>query len=237
MKHMTYVEKLAAIRRLMEQEQIDAYLIPSSDPHISEYLPDRYKCIAWTAGFTGSAGTLAITQSFAGLWTDSRYFVQAGYQLAGSGYELVKLKVQHAAEYADWLAENLPPRAVVAFDGWLMSASLAMAVRKPLLAAGMGIKGDVDLLSPLWLDRPALPKAPVYLLEDTITGESTACKLARLRVEMAKCHADAHFISSLDDIAWLLNMRGSDVVCNPVALAFVLVTNDTATLFVDREKL
>lgn len=234
---MTYAEKLVALRGLMRQKKIDAYLVPSSDPHISEYLPDRYKCIAWASGFTGSAGTLVITQSFAGLWTDSRYFVQAREQLAGSGYELVKLKFQHAAEYADWLAENLPPQAVVAFDGWLLSASLAMAVRKPLRAAGMGIKEDVDLLSPLWLDRPALPKAPVYLLEDAITGESTASKLVRLRIEMARCHADAHFISSLDDIAWLLNMRGSDVICNPVALAFVLVTNDTATLFVDQEKL
>src|SRR5690606_7715611 len=150
MKHMTYVEKLAAIRRLMEQEQIDAYLIPSSDPHLSEYLPDRYKCIAWTSGFTGSAGTLAITQSFAGLWTDSRYFVQACEQLADSGYEVVKLNVQHAAEHADWLAANLPEGATVAFDGWLMSAALAAAVRKPLTAAGVAVQEDVDLLSPLW---------------------------------------------------------------------------------------
>ncbi len=234
---MTYVEKLAAIRNLMEQERVDAYLIPSSDPHVSEYLPDRYKCIAWASGFTGSAGTLVITQSFAGLWTDSRYFVQAREQLEGSGYELVKLKVQHAAEYAGWLAESLSAGSTVAFDGWLMSESLAVSVRNPLLAAGVNVREDVDLLAPLWLDRPALPKAPVYLLEDRITGESTASKLARLRIEMAKYHADAHFISSLDDIAWLLNMRGSDVVCNPVALAFALVTNDTATLFIDEEKL
>lgn len=234
---MTHAEKLAALRSLMRQKHIGAYIIPSSDPHISEYLPDRYKCIAWASGFTGSAGTLAITQSFAGLWTDSRYFVQAGEQLVGSGYELVKLKVQHAAEYADWLAENLPAGSTVAFDGWLMSASLAATVRKPLETAGIGVREDVDLLTPLWFDRPSLPKAPVYLLEDAITGESTVSKLARLRAEMAKHHAGAHFISSLDDIAWLLNMRGSDVVCNPVALAFVLVSNDTATLFIDEAKL
>ena len=149
---MTYLEKLAAIRHLMKQEQIDAYLIPSSDPHISEYLPDRYKCIAWVSGFTGSAGTLAITQSFAGLWTDSRYFVQASEQLVDSGFELVKLKVQHAAEYADWLAANLPAGATVAFDGWLMSASSAAAVRKPLIAVGVEVREDVDLLTPLWSD-------------------------------------------------------------------------------------
>ena len=234
---MTYAEKLAAIRSLMEQRGIDAYIIPSSDPHISEYLPDRYKCMAWASGFTGSAGTLAITQSFAGLWTDSRYFVQAREQLAGSGYELVPLQVQHAPEYADWLAEHLPSGAIVGFDNWLMSVSSAAVIRKPLLAAGMGVREAVDLLTSLWIDRPALPRQPAYLLDEGITGESTVSKLKRLRAEMARNHADAHFISSLDDIAWLLNMRGSDVVCNPVALAFVLVTNDTTTLFIDQEKL
>jgi len=234
---MTYLEKLAAIRHLMKQEQIDAYLIPSSDPHISEYLPDRYKCIAWVSGFTGSAGTLAITQSFAGLWTDSRYFVQASEQLVDSGFELVKLKVQHAAEYADWLAANLPAGATVAFDGWLMSASSAAAVRKPLIAVGVELREDTDLLTPLWTDRPALPESPAYLLGEAITGETTISKLTRLRAEIVRNHADAHFISSLDDVAWLLNIRGNDVVCNPVVLAFVLVTSETATLFIDRAKL
>ena len=234
---MTHTEKLAAIRSMMEQQHIDAYIIPSSDPHIGEYLPDRYKCIAWASGFTGSAGTLAITSSFAGLWTDARYFVQAREQLAGTGYELVKLNVQHAAEYADWLAANLPAGATVAFDGWLMSAASAAAVRKPLLAAGVTVLEDVDLLTPLWDDRPALPENPAYLLDEAITGESTVAKLARLRADLRKHHADAHFVSSLDDVAWLLNMRGSDVMCNPVVLAFVLVTENAATLFIDRAKL
>src|SRR5690606_20428968 len=183
------------------------------------------------------AGTLAITPSFAGLWTDSRYFVQAREQLADSGYELVQLKVQHAAEYADWLAGNLPRGATVAFDGWLLSASLAASVRKPLLAAGVTVLEDVDLLAPLWVDRPSLPENAAYLLDEKTTGESTVSKLGRLRTEMKRHHAGAHFISSLDDIAWLLNMRGSDVVCNPVALAFVLVTENTATLFIDQAKL
>ncbi len=234
---MTYAEKLAAIRGLMEQERIDAYIIPSSDPHIGEYLPDRYRCIAWASGFTGSAGTLAITQAFAGLWTDSRYFVQANEQLADSGYELVKLKVQHAAEYADWLAGTLPAGATVAFDGWLMPASAAAAVREPLVAAGVGVREDVDLLTPLWRGRPPLPESPAFLLDEATTGESTVSKLSRLRTELVRRHADAHLISSLDDVAWLLNMRGSDVVCNPVVLAFVLVTNDRATLYIDRVKL
>ena len=234
---MTYAQKLSAIRGLMKQQDIDAYIIPLSDPHISEYLPDHYKCVAWASGFTGSAGTLAITQSFAGLWTDSRYFVQAREQLAGSGYELVKLTVQTAPEYANWLTENLPKNALVGFDDRLVSVSLAKAIRGLLISAGMDVREDIDFLTPLWLDRPALPKEPVYLLEEATTGETAGSKLNRLRVEMAKNHAEAHLISSLDDVAWLLNMRGSDVVCNPVALAFVLVTTDSAVLFIDPEKL
>ncbi|SKB74039.1 Xaa-Pro aminopeptidase [Parapedobacter luteus] len=234
---MTPNEKLAAIRGLMKAQGIDAYIIPSSDPHISEYLPEHYKCMAWASGFTGSAGTLAITSAFAGLWTDSRYFVQASEQLAGSGYELMRLKVQHAPEYADWLAGHLPAGAVVAFDGMLTSVSLAKTVQDKLLSGGMEVRSNMDLLTPLWADRPALPSAPAYLLDAAITGESTSAKLQRLRDEMERHRVGTHFISSLDDIAWLFNIRGSDVACNPVVLAFALVTADTATLFVDGRKL
>lgn len=234
---MTHAEKLAAIRGLMEQRHIAAYIIPSSDPHISEYLPERYQCIAWTSGFTGSAGTLVITSDFAGLWTDSRYFVQATEQLAGSGFELVRLRAQGAAEYADWLAQRLPKGSVVAFDGKLASVLVAQAVEEKLLPLGMSIRGDADLLEPLWFDRPPLPGDPAYLLDESITGESTEEKLQRVRLEMQKHRVQAHFISSLDDLAWLFNLRGSDVACNPVVLGFALVTATSATLFVDRSKL
>jgi len=234
---MTYTEKLAALRRLMAQQRIDAYIIPSADPHISEYLPDHYKCVAWASGFTGSAGTLAVTQAFAGLWTDSRYFVQANEQLAGSGYQLVKLNMQTAPEYADWLAENLPEGAVVAFDGRLASVTLAKAVQEKLLPAGMEVKGDVDLLTALWKGRPPLPDAAAYLLDERTTGESIGAKLARLRNEMERNRITVQLISSLDDIAWLFNVRGSDVPCNPVVLAFALVTPEAATLFIDARKL
>jgi len=234
---MTHEEKLAAIRGLMKQQRIDAYIIPSSDPHISEYLPDRYKCVAWASGFTGSAGTLAITEDFAGLWTDSRYFVQATEQLDGSGYALVKLQVQHAPEYADWLAENLPENAVVAFDGELTSVALANALANKLRPLGIEVRGTVDLLTQLWHNRPILPTAPAYVLEEAITGETTGLKLRRLRDEMKRNRINAHFISSLDDLAWLFNIRGSDVACNPVVLGFGLITATKATLFIDRQKL
>ncbi|MDF2852254.1 MAG: Xaa-Pro aminopeptidase [Sphingobacterium multivorum] len=234
---MKHIEKLAAIREAMKVQGIDGYIIPSSDPHISEYLPERYKCIAWASGFTGSAGTLAITQDFAGLWTDSRYFVQAAEQLAGTGFELVKLKVQGAAEYADWLGEQLGAGAKVAFDGNLASLLVAQSVQHTLEPLEIKVDGHVDLLSSLWEGRPALPKAQAYLLDENITGQSTVSKIEAVRAEMKKNRTEAHLISSLDDLAWLLNIRGQDVPCNPVVLGFVLITPENATLYIEPSKL
>jgi len=234
---MKHIEKLAAIREAMKVQGIDGYIIPSSDPHISEYLPERYKCIAWASGFTGSAGTLAITQDFAGLWTDSRYFVQAAEQLAGTGFELVKLKVQGAAEYADWLGEQLGAGAKVAFDGNLASLLVAQSVKNTLEPLEIKVDGHVDLLSSLWEGRPELPKAQAYLLDEHITGQSTVSKIEAVRAEMKRNRTEAHLISSLDDLAWLLNIRGQDVPCNPVVLGFVLITADKATLYIEPSKL
>ncbi|RKF39736.1 Xaa-Pro aminopeptidase [Sphingobacterium siyangense] len=234
---MKHIEKLAAIREAMKVQGIDGYIIPSSDPHISEYLPERYKCIAWASGFTGSAGTLAITQDFAGLWTDSRYFVQAVEQLAGTGFELVKLKVQGAAEYADWLGEQLGAGAKVAFDGNLASLLVAQSVQHTLEPLEIKVDGHVDLLSSLWEGRPELPKAQAYLLDENITGQSTVSKIEAVRAEMKKNRTEAHLISSLDDLAWLLNIRGQDVPCNPVVLGFVLITAEKATLYIEPSKL
>lgn len=234
---MAHVERLQALREQMKVRGIDAYIIPSSDPHISEYLPERYKCIAWVSGFTGSAGTLAITQDFAGLWTDSRYFVQAAEQLAGSGFELVKLKVQGAAEYAFWLTERLAPGSRVAFDGNLASVAVAKAVEEALRPAGIAVDGHLDLLDVIWKERPALPTAKAYLLDEMTTGMSTENKLERVREKLKAKRAQAHLISSLDDLAWVLNMRGSDVKCNPVVLGFLLLEEEQATLFMDGRKL
>ncbi|WP_104385053.1 aminopeptidase P family protein [Sphingobacterium sp. HMA12] len=234
---MKHIEKLAAIREAMKIQGIDGYIIPSSDPHISEYLPERYKCIAWASGFTGSAGTLAITQDFAGLWTDSRYFVQAVEQLEGTGFELVKLKVQAATEYADWLGEKLNAGAKVAFDGNLASLLVAQSVKNVLEPLDIQVDGHIDLLSDLWEGRPDLPKEQAYLLPESTIGQSTVAKIEAVRAEMKKNRTDAHLISSLDDLAWLLNIRGQDVPCNPVVLGFVLITADTATLYIEPSKL
>jgi len=225
------------MRAAMADRGIDAYIIPSSDPHISEYLPERYRCIAWTSGFTGSAGTLAITKDFAGLWTDSRYFVQANEQLVDTGFELVKLKAQGAAEYASWLANTLPAGSTVAFDGNLASLSVAQAVEEALAPVDIRVDGHVDLLETVWEGRPNLPVEKAYLLNEQQTGESTIDKIARVKAKLKEKHAAAHIVSTLDDLAWLLNIRGSDVKCNPVVLGFFLIDESKTTLFIDGAKL
>jgi len=234
---MSHKDRLAKIRAAMGSQGIDAYIIPSSDPHISEYLPERYKCIAWVSGFTGSAGTLVITQDFAGLWTDARYFVQANEQLEDSGFELVKLKTQGAAEYADWLGEKLTEGALVAFDGNLASLLVAQTVKNTLKPLQINVNGHVDLLTAIWENRPALPQVKAYLLDEVTTGQSTESKLVAVRQILAKSRTESHFISSLDDVAWLLNIRGQDVPCNPVVLSFVFVSQEKAILFIADGKL
>ena len=234
---MNYIEKLASIRQLMKEKGVDAYIIPSSDPHISEYLPDRYKCIKWTSGFTGSAGTLVITEDFAGLWTDARYFVQAYEQLAGSGFELVKLQVQGKAEYVTWLGKKLEKGNTVAFDGNLAAVAVAQTVQQELEPLGIQVNGHLDLLDPIWEGRPALPTEPAYLIGVETTGESTADKIKRIKTQMQDKRVEAHFVSSLDDLAWILNIRGNDVHCNPVVLGFLLITTDKNTLYIQSGKL
>ncbi|WP_207432300.1 aminopeptidase P family protein [Sabulibacter ruber] len=234
---MNHTDKLDSIRQQMQAQGVSAYIIPSADPHISEYVPDRYKCIAFASGFTGSAGTLVITQDFAGLWTDARYFEQAQEQLAGSGFELVKLKVQHAPEYIQWLATKLQSGETVAFDGRLMSLSLAQLLEQQLKRRGIQLASDRDYLDAIWENRPALPTAPAFLLEEQITGKSMEEKLQEVRAALQQAGTEYHLISSLDDIAWLFNVRGSDVKCNPVVLSFALISQDQAVLFIDQAKL
>ncbi|WP_299826489.1 aminopeptidase P family protein [uncultured Pontibacter sp.] len=234
---MTYKEKLAAIRSQMKEEGVSAYIIPSADPHISEYLPDRYKCISFASGFSGSAGTLVITQDTAHLWTDARYFVQANEQLAGTGFELAKLIVQNAPEYIDWLAERLQNGETVAYDAKLISVSLAQLLEAQLMPLGIKINSNRDYLDPIWENRPQLPAEPAFLLGEEVVGESLESKLSRLRTSLKKQRADYHLISSLDDLAWLFNMRGSDVKCNPVVLSFALISQEVCMLFIDQAKL
>lgn len=234
---MTHSEKLSLLRDSMRGAKIDAYIIALADPHISEYLPDRYKNIEWLSGFTGSAGTLAITADFAGLWTDSRYFVQAADQLRGTGFELVKLNVQGSPEYANWLAEHLPAGATVAFDGKLLSIAVGQQLIESLGRQSIAVKTDVDLIGPIWTGRPELPLEKAFLISEAFSGKTTAEKLQQVRAAMQQKGADFHLVSSLDDIAWIFNIRGADVKCNPVVLSFALFSPDRVELFIDGKKL
>jgi Xaa-Pro aminopeptidase len=233
---MTYPEKLSAIRSQMKANHVDAYIIPSADPHISEYLPLHYKCIPFVTGFKGSVSTVVITEDFAGLWTDSRYFEQAEEQLAESGFSLVKLKAQGVPEYITWIDSQLPKEATVAYDENLVSISLAQLLHEGLSRNSIKFKHQ-DYLTSIWTNRPELPKNKAFLLDGEYTGETTANKLKLVREEMKKTHADAHLISTLDDLAWLFNIRGTDVSYNPVVLAFALITTDNALLYIDKDKL
>lgn len=233
---MTYLEKLSAIRTQMQADNVDAYIIPSADPHISEYLPAHFKCIPFISGFTGSVSTIVITADFAGLWTDSRYFEQAEAQLEGSGFTLVKLKAQGVAEYITWLGNKLEKGATIAFDEQLLSIFLAQSLQQELALQAIRFK-HADYLSSIWSDRPELPKNKAFLISETYTGQSTSSKLAAVRKELQQKRADAHLISTLDDLAWLFNIRGTDVAYNPIVLGFSLITMDKAYLYIDKDKL
>jgi Xaa-Pro aminopeptidase len=233
---MTYKEKLAAIRKQMQENKVNAYIITSADPHMSEYVPDHYKCLYFASGFTGSAGTLVITQDFAGLWADFRYFVQANEQLAETGFELVKLKVQHAPEYINWLHQTLPDGATVAFDDKLLSVTLGNLLQSKLVDKNITFK-SFDFLNAVWANRPLLPTDNAFLIDEKYTGESVASKLSRVKASLKQQKADYQLISSLDDIAWLFNIRGKDVSYNPVVLSFALISLAETTLFIDLNKL
>jgi Xaa-Pro aminopeptidase len=233
---MTYQEKLKEIRSQMEADNVQAYIIPSADPHISEYLPKHYKCIPFTSGFSGSAGTLVITHDHAGLWTDFRYFEQATDELKDSGFELMKQNVQHAPEYIQWLIEKLAKGSVVAADDKLLSVLLGDLLTQQFAVKEISLTSK-DYLSPIWGNRPELPSEKASLIEDKHIGQSVRSKLEQVRTSLQKQGASYHLISSLDDLAWLFNIRGKDVSYNPVVLSFALISQDQATLYIDVTKL
>ncbi len=233
---MTHSEKLNRIRQMMKKDGISAYLLPSADPHISEYLPLYYRSIPYLTGFTGSVSTVVITENFAGLWADSRYFVQAEEQLKGSGFELVKLKAQGMPEYITWLYDNLAQGSKIAFDDRTVSVALGLQLEKQLATKNISFATH-DYVGQLWEDRPQLPKEPAFLLDDNCVGQSIESKLDQIRQAMKKHSANYHLVSSLDDMAWIFNIRGQDVNYNPVVLSFALITANTATIYLDASKL
>ncbi len=229
--------KLAALRALMQKKKMDAYIVMSADPHMSEYLPHYWQTRAWLSGFSGSVGTLVVTADFAGLWVDGRYWVQAEQQLLGSGFVLQKLTAKSESTHVAWLVNHLPENACIGVDGQALSVANGQALLTAVKRKNMHVVMDADLISSLWLDREALPCAPIIAMKKGLNAKSRAEKLTIMRTILCEKQVTAHFISSLDDIAWLLNCRGADVAFNPVFLAHILLTESMCILFVDTHKI
>lgn len=224
--------QLEQLRAAMHHHRIDAVVVPSADPHLSEYLPGRWKGREWLSGFTGSVGTFIATADFAGVWTDARYWTQAETELAGSSIAVMKISSGASLQHIDWLAANLTRGQTVAVDARVLGLSTARLLSDALSARGVNLRTDIDLLDGVWSDRPGLPSAPVYEHGAPYASVNRVGKLATARAAMAALGATHHFVSTLDDIAWLFNLRGSDVNYNPVFLAHALIGPQGATLFV-----
>ena len=236
-KHHDRTQKLNDLRTAMAQHGLDAWIIPSADAHSSEYVARHWEGRAWISGFTGSAGTIVITRDQAALWTDGRYFIQAAEQLADSAITLMKDGQPGVPSMADWLAEAVPESGCVGFDGATMSLAGIRTLQGKLADQAITLEGSHDLLNDIWHDRPPLPAAPVFLHPTTYAGKSLGEKLAEVRAMLELRKATELLITTLDDIAWLFNLRGSDIECNPVFLAYALITRDTATLFVNQQRI
>jgi len=229
--------RIERVRDSLRQHGLQALLVPSSDPHLSEYLPPRWQARPWLSGFTGSMGTLVVTLERAAIFADSRYWVQAAAQLADSGIDLVKIASGAAVHHIDWLIAHTPPGAAVAVDGQVLGLGAGQQLRTALARAGRSLRTDLDLIEQVWPDRPGLPQAPVYAHAAPQATEGRAARLARLRAAMAERGATHHVVSTVDDIARITNLRGADVEYNPVFLAHLLVAPARATLFVGDGKL
>jgi len=233
---MTTNEKVSIIRNEMKLKGLDAYIIPSTDPHISEYVPEHWSSRSFVSGFNGSAGTVVITQSVAGVWTDGRYFLQAEQQLAGSEFQLFRLGNDGVDDYPAWLCKNLKSGNVVGFDGNVFQINLVEGLISKLNDYGINVNSDYNLIDAVWKDRPTLPKNLIFEHTIEFSGESTKSKLTRIREELKANNCNATILCTLDDICWTFNIRGNDVKFNPVCLAFAIITLDKATLYIFPEK-
>ncbi len=229
--------RIEALRTALRAQELAAWLVPSADPHLSEYPPQRWHGREWASGFTGSVGTLIVSGDFAGLWVDSRYWEQAEQQLAGTGIDVMKVAAATSGGHVDWLAEHMPEHATVGVDGAVLALAAARSLREKLAPRNITLRTDLDLLDAVWPDRPGLPTAAVYEHDAAYAPVARSDKFAHVRFDMRAAGADAHFISTLDDIAWLTNLRGADVSFNPVFAAHLLLTGQRATLFIGEGKI
>lgn len=229
-------QRVDALRTLLKEEGINAFIIPSTDPHLSEYVAPHWQSREWISGFTGSAGTVVITEEQAGLWTDSRYFLQAARQLEGSGIDLYKEMLPETPSIPTFLKTSLGTGAVVGIDGKVFSTEEAKQLQDELKENGITIKSVEDPMNKIWEDRPAIPEGPAFIYENQYAGKSCKEKLATIREEMKKAGAEAMLISALDEIAWTLNIRGNDVHCNPVVISYLLISKDEEHFFIHPQK-
>ena len=231
------LEKLAALRGLMRASQVSAWIVPGADPHGSEYVAAHWQARAWLSGFRGSVGTLVVTLEAAGLWTDPRYYIRAVQEMAGSGIELFKEGLPGTPGIPAWLGQVLPPGSLVGFHGSALSMAEAESFGSALKEKNIRLAAGEDLVGQIWLERPALPANPVFLYDELFAGESRAAKLERIRAGMRGLGAHFHLLCALDDIAWSLNIRGSDIDYNPVAVCYALVGVNSFELFIEPHKL
>lgn len=241
----TINERIAALREVMQRERLAAVIFPSTDPHNSEYVADHWKSREWISGFTGSAGTAVVTMTAAALWTDSRYFIAAEEQMKGTEFQLMRLKIAGTPTIAEWIGkmvrEEKHPYAdwsEVAIDGMCCSIrEVRMLIDELRKEGGITLRTNFDALKHIWKDRPAIPTRPVEKYPLEMTGETCHEKLGRIRQALREKHADGMLVAALDDIAWTLNLRGSDVNCNPVFVSYLLISSQRATLYINKEKL
>ncbi len=231
------MERLASLRSEMQKYGIDAYIIVSDDYHASEYVGDYFKCREYVSGFDGSAGTLVVTAKEAGLWTDGRYFIQAKEQLDGTGIELRGIGEEGVPTILEYLKSTLRQNQCIGYDGRTIRAAYAGVIKEHLKGQKIKYEETMDLVNNIWPNRPPMPTEPIWILADEYAGKSRVEKLKDLRAELKKGGADAFLLASLDDIAWLYNIRGNDISYNPVALAYTLVTHERAELFVNQQAL
>lgn len=233
---MTVADRVNALRSLLHEKDIHAYIITSSDPHMSEYVPDRWAGRQWLSGFTGSAGTLVISREHAGLWTDSRYFLQAETQLEGSGIELFKMGTAGTPTQFEWLSNQLPLNPNVGFDGSCFSVAQTRELKNNLGDLGINIVEEFDLVNEIWENRPDLPNKIIFDHEVSYSGQTRYSKLLKIRKQMEACECNFHFVGSLDDIAWIFNIRGNDIDYNPLALAYAVIGMESATLYLSEDQ-
>ena len=234
---MKVTERISKLRELMEEKKIDMYIVPSADNHQSEYVGEHFKARAFITGFTGSAGTAVITQTEAGLWTDGRYFLQAEQQLSGSGVELYRMGEPGVPTVNQFVADKLPEGGTLGFDGRLVAVDEGKAYAESAAVHGGSVNYSYDLIDEVWEDRPALSTEKAFALGEELTGESTESKLARIREVMKAEGADVHVVTSLDDVCWILNVRGNDVAYSPLLLSYMIISMDQVDLYVDETKL